>query len=205
MMSSGSSLPSGRPGTDAEGRYRIEGFRWDQGPGSVYLQADVNAPDFVEFFTFSFWEPAQADKAKGNLPDVQLKRGNYVTGRCIGPDGKAVAGAKIEKIFAGFARNSRGRMPITDAEGRFRLTIPAGGRRADHLLRPMGAPASQRRAADGVTWATSGSRRRRTYRAPSEPLERVLHGERSRGGSDRESLRPGRAAPGGKGNRDREH
>jgi hypothetical protein len=111
---------------DAEGRYQIERFHWAQGPGSVYLQADVNAPGFVEFFTFSFWKPAQADTAKGSLPDVRLKRGTNVTGRCIGPDGKAVAGATIQKIFAGLAVSSRGRMPTTDAEGRFRLTRPAG-------------------------------------------------------------------------------
>src|SRR5206468_11276184 len=54
------------------------------------------------------------------------KRGNHVTGRCIGPDGRAVAKAKIEKIFAGFAASSRGRMPTTDGEGRFHLTMPAG-------------------------------------------------------------------------------
>ena len=113
--------------TDAQGRYRVEGFRWAQGPGSVYLQADVNAPDFVEFFTFSMWKPARADNADASLPEVQLKRGTNVTGRCLGPDGKAVSGAKIEKIFAGFAASSRGRMPTTDAEGRFRLTIPAAG------------------------------------------------------------------------------
>ena len=145
--------------TDADGRYRIEGFHWAEGPGSVYLQADVNAPDFVEFFTFSIWKPAQADQAKGSLPDVQLKRGNNVTGRCIGPDGKAVVGAKIEKIFAGFARSSRGRMPTTDAEGRFRLTIPAGAAELIIYSDRWAPQESHRLAAESSTWATSGSRR----------------------------------------------
>jgi Sigma-70, region 4 len=99
---------------DANSRYQIDGFRWVHGPGSVYLQADVNASDFVELFTFSFWEPAQAGLAKGIFPDVQLKQGNSVTGRCIDPDGNSVAGAKIQKIFAGFARSSLGNMPTTD-------------------------------------------------------------------------------------------
>jgi len=112
--------------TDVEGQYQIADFHWAQGPGLVYLQADFNAPYFIEFCTFSIWKPAQGDSRKGTLADVQLKRGNNVTGRCIGPDGKAVVGAKIEKIFAKSARSSRGRMPTTDADGRFRLTIPAG-------------------------------------------------------------------------------
>ncbi len=113
--------------TDAEGRYRIERFHWADGPGSVYLQADINAADFVEHFTFSIWKPGQPDQTKETIPDVRLKRGNNVTGRCVGPDGKPVARATIEKIFAGFADSRRGRMPVTDADGRFRLTIPAGG------------------------------------------------------------------------------
>src|SRR5262249_55889192 len=82
-------------------------------------------PGFVEFFTFSIWSPAKAEQAKGSVPDVQLKRGNTVTGRCVGPDGNPVAGAKIEKIF-GLEPSNLGKMPTTDVEGRFRLTRPPG-------------------------------------------------------------------------------
>jgi peroxiredoxin len=118
--------------TDADGRYRIEEVRGMEGDDYQHLATDVNAPDFVEFADFFFEYLNRVAKAKGALADVRLARGDAVMGRCIGPDGKTVAGAKIHAAFADKPMSSLGRRRTTDAEGRFRLAIPHG--RASELI-----------------------------------------------------------------------
>ncbi len=122
--------------TDAEGRYRIEGVRGIQGDDSQWVALDVNTPDYVEFFNLFFSDLPGAAARKGNLPEVRLRRGVAVTGRCVGPDGKAVAGAKIHSAYAEEPSSSLGRTRTTDAAGRFRLTIP-DGRNAELIVYPQ--------------------------------------------------------------------
>ena len=121
--------------TDVQGHYRIEGFRGIEGNDNQHLAIDVNAPDFVEFADFYFEFLDRVAKAKGALADVRLERGAAVMGRCVGPDGKAVPGAKIHAAFADKPLSSLGRTRTTDAEGRFRLVIPHG-RAAELIVYP---------------------------------------------------------------------
>jgi len=118
--------------TDAEGGYRIDGVRGFEGTNLYHLALDVNAPDFVEFFNIMFSDLGQAARAQGRLPDVRLRRGVAVTGRCVDPDGAAVAGAKIHAAYDKEPLSSLGRTRTTDAVGHFRLTIPDG--RAGELI-----------------------------------------------------------------------
>ena len=87
---------------------------------------DVNAPDFVEYVNILFSDLGRAAAKQGRLPEVRLKRGVAVTGRLVGPDGAAVAGAKIRAAYEKEPMSSLGRNRTSDAEGRFRLTIPDG-------------------------------------------------------------------------------
>ena len=118
--------------TDAGGVYRIDAMRGMDDSNSYHLGIDVNAPDYVEFFSNLFSSPGLAAKAQGRLPDVRLRRGVAVTGTCIDPDGAAVAGAKIHAAFDKEPLSSLGRTRSTDARGHFRLTIPDG--RAGELI-----------------------------------------------------------------------
>ena len=118
--------------TDAGGVYRIDGIRGLDDSNSYHLGIDVNAPDYVEFFSTIFSSPGQAAKAQGRLPDVRLRRGVAVTGTYIDPDGAAVAGAKIHAALDKEPLSSLGRTRTTDAVGHFRLTIPDG--RAGELI-----------------------------------------------------------------------
>ncbi len=118
--------------TDAEGGYRIDGVRGYEGTDSYHLAVDVNAPDFVEFFNIMFSSPGRVARAQGRLPDVRLRRGVAVTGRCIDPDGAVVAGAKIHAAYDKEPQSSLGRARTTDAVGHFQLTIPDG--RAGELI-----------------------------------------------------------------------
>jgi hypothetical protein len=121
--------------TDVQGHYRIEGFRGIEGDDDQHLAIDVNAPDFVEYANFYFEDLDRVAKAKGALADVRLERGAAVMGRCVGPDGKAVPGARIHTAFADKPLSSLGRTRTTDAEGRFRLVIPHG-RAAELIVYP---------------------------------------------------------------------
>ena len=112
--------------TDAEGGYRIAGVRGIKGSEYQHFAMDVNAPGFVEFIEFYFAGFDQIANSKGHVSEVRLERGDAVTGRCIGPDGKSEPGAKLHAAFAGKPMSSLGRTRATDAEGRFRLTIPHG-------------------------------------------------------------------------------
>jgi RNA polymerase sigma factor (sigma-70 family) len=112
--------------TDADGRYRIANVLGIEGSEYHHLAMDVNAPGFVEFIEFYFAGFGQIAKAKGLVSDVRLERGDFVTGRCIGPDGKPEPAAKIRSAFAGRPVSSLGRARATDADGRFRLAIPHG-------------------------------------------------------------------------------
>jgi RNA polymerase sigma factor (sigma-70 family) len=112
--------------TDTDGRYQIAGVRGIEGSEYQHLAMDVNAPGFVEFIEFYFAGFGQVAKSRGVVSDVQLERGDVVTGRCVGHDGKSESGAKIRAAFAGKPMSSLGRARTTDAEGRFRLAIPHG-------------------------------------------------------------------------------
>ncbi len=118
--------------TDAGGVYRIDGLRGFDDTNSYHLGIDVNAPDYVEFFSNIFSSPGRAATAQGRLPDVRLRRGVAVTGTCIDPDGAAVAGAKIHAASDKEPLSSLGRTRTSDALGHFRLTIPDG--RAGELI-----------------------------------------------------------------------
>ncbi len=121
--------------TDADGRYRVEGVRFHQGGDYEQLAMDVNAPDHVEYTNRQISDLPHATARKGNLPDVPLRRGVAVTGRCVGPDGKPVAGAKIQAAFAQEPISGQGRTRTTGADGRFRLNIP-DGRDAELIVYP---------------------------------------------------------------------
>jgi RNA polymerase sigma factor (sigma-70 family) len=112
--------------TDAQGRYHIDGVRGIEGNDDQHFAIDVNSPGFVEFVDLPFEYLDRVAKANGALADVRLQRGDAVTGRCVGPDGKAVPGAKIRLAVAEKPLSSLGRLRTTDAEGRFRLAIPHG-------------------------------------------------------------------------------
>ena len=118
--------------TDAEGNYRIADVRGFEGADSHHLAMDVNAPDFIEYVNILFSDLGRAAAKQGRLPEVRLKRGVAVTGRLVGPDGAAVAGAKIRAAYEKESMSSLGRNRTSDAEGRFRLTIPDG--RAGELI-----------------------------------------------------------------------
>ena len=135
--------------TDFQGDYRIEGFRGIDGGDDQQLAVDVNAPDFVEFADYYFEDLDRVVKAKGALADVRLERGAAVAGRCVGPDGKSIPGARIHAGFADKPLSSLGRTRTTDAEGRFRLVIPHG-RAAELIVYPESlAPRRVRIAAGG--------------------------------------------------------
>ncbi len=121
--------------TDADGRYRVEGVRFGQAGDYEHLALDVGAPDHVESTNRQVSDLPHATARNGNLPDVRLRRGVAVTGRCVGPDGKPVAGAKIHSAYAEEPISSLGRTRTTDAAGRFRLHIP-DGRAAELIVYP---------------------------------------------------------------------
>jgi RNA polymerase sigma factor (sigma-70 family) len=112
--------------TDASGSYRIDGVRGFEGTDSYHLGLDVNAPGFVEFFSMMFSDLGQASRDQGRLADIRLRRGVAVSARCVDPVGAAVAGAKIHAAHDQEPLSGLGRTRTTDAEGRFRLTIPDG-------------------------------------------------------------------------------
>ncbi|SIN79642.1 RNA polymerase sigma factor, sigma-70 family [Singulisphaera sp. GP187] len=122
--------------TDPEGRYRIDGVNGIQGDDSQHLALDVNAPEYVEFFQPHFSDLLGLAVRQGNLADIRLKRGVAVIGRCVGPDGKPVAGAKIHSAYADEPMSGLGRTQTTDATGHFRLTLP-DGRNAELIVYPQ--------------------------------------------------------------------
>ena len=131
--------------TDAEGRYRIEGVQGIQGDDYQHLALDVNAPEFVEYFSLMFSDLPGAAAEERTTRRRPARRGVAVTGRCVDPDGKAVAGAKNPLGYAQEPMSSLGRTQTTDAGGPF----PAHhsrrpGRRADRLSPSVGAAESQR-------------------------------------------------------------
>ena len=112
--------------TDTDGRYRIKGVQGIQSDDYQHLAIDVSAANHVDYcqryFTGLPWVTAR----QGNLPDVELRHGVAVLGRCVDPEGNAVAGVKIHSVFAKEPMSSLGRTISTDAGGRFRLNIPDG-------------------------------------------------------------------------------
>jgi RNA polymerase sigma factor (sigma-70 family) len=112
--------------TDSLGRYRVKGVQGIESDDYQHLAIDVIAPNQVEFCERYFTDLAGAATKQGNLADVKLRSGVAVTGRCIDPAGKPVAGAKIHAMFAREPMSSLGRTHTTDADGRFRLNIPEG-------------------------------------------------------------------------------
>jgi thiol-disulfide isomerase/thioredoxin len=112
--------------TDAGGRYRIANVHGVEGREYQHFAIDVNAAGFVEFIEFYFASFGQVARSGGVVSEVRLERGNAVSGRCVGPDGTIEAGAKIHAAFAGRSMSSLGRARPTDADGRFRLTMPHG-------------------------------------------------------------------------------
>ena len=83
-----------------------------------------------------------ADAPDGNL-SLQLQPLATVTGRCILDDGKPAANVPLE-VFAGAY------LPqiLTDAEGRFKCTVPTG---EDLYVKVFGGPFAESKVVIGLT------------------------------------------------------